>query len=553
MATEPNTTIKIMSDIPFDVDYRHTLYFGNSAAQSTYMASKVKYTLSNQSYQRLSKNRIRVEKNADDLRDCNYLQIQNTAHSSRNFYAFILNVEYINENTAEIEYKIDVLQSYLFAWDNTAPLVTIGDSFIEREHSATDNIGDNIVPEDLTLGEMVFNGYDRVDSDLTAVYAIVAICNVKEHSQGTYYNGIYGGCTLYAFNLPAEITAINDLIDSYVLGTGQITADEAAVNAIYIAPKKVVDIYYDVDADHKIVVKSQYIGSANLASTWIKTLPSVSGTDTLGGYTPKNKKLYTYPYNYLHVDNGDGEALSLRYEFFSSGIPNLLIKGVFTQPVSLSLTPTHYKGVAPDIHDLAPYYDSVLTETLTLNNFPLCSWNYDSFSAWAAQNQLPMLFNAISGIGSSVIGAAVSRVPAASAGMGIIGNICSALSRAYSASIKADVCRGKANNAGGGVSYHTQEYFYGRCSVNAKDAEIIDNFFSTYGYATNKVKKPNVFGATVGKRPYWNYVKTMGANVYGKASAAILKEISSIFDNGITFFMQGAYYGDYSQNNAVSL
>ena len=42
------------------------------------------------------------------------------------------------------------------------------------------------------------------------------------------------------------------------------------------------------------------------------------GNETLDGYTPKNKKMYTYPYNFFNMDNGNGSNLQLRYEFFDN-------------------------------------------------------------------------------------------------------------------------------------------------------------------------------------------------------------------------------------------
>lgn len=51
---------------------------------------------------------------------------------------------------------------------------------------------------------------------------------------------------------------------------------------------------------------------------------------SLNGYTPKNKKLLTWPYCFINVSNNNGSANSLRYEYFhdSEGQIYFLIKGV---------------------------------------------------------------------------------------------------------------------------------------------------------------------------------------------------------------------------------
>ena len=540
MSVNPNTTIKILSGIPFDFEYKHTLYFGSAAAQTEYMTSKIKYTLTAQSYQRINSNKMRVEKSADDLRDCNYLWIQNISHSSRDYFAFIVNVEYVNEQTAEIEYKVDILQSYLFAYDNGTSLVNVGSSFIEREHSATDNIGDNLVPENVALGEYVFNGYAPL-IDMTQLHCLIAIAEVGEGKtvDGHLYNGIYGGATLYAFpaNSTSDLADINDFLDDYI-------EDPNAIVSMYVVPSIFVNASGAIGADHKL--------NSQVAPYQTDLNPSaLTGTETFEGYSPKNKKLYTYPYNYLHVDNGSGDSLSLRYEYFSVA-PKLLMFGAVTEPVKVRLMPTNYKGMI-DTYGAEPYagyHKGLNTEFIELSNYPLCSWNYDSFKNWLAQNSVPLLLNTAGSIATGAISASFSAHPGAMAGATAISTITNLLSQFYTASIKADVCCGKQTNSGASTTFHVQQFFGARCCITGKYAEVIDNYFSTYGYATNKVKTPNVFNST-GRRPYWNYCKTIGANVYGKASASVLKEIGDIFDKGITFWMQGAYYGDYSKNNAV--
>ncbi|MBD8921869.1 hypothetical protein EGR52_00275, partial [bacterium] len=70
---------------------------------------------------------------------------------------------------------------------------------------------------------------------------------------------------------------------------------------------------------------------------------AISTNDTLNGYKPKNNKLYTYPYNFYHVDNGGSASLSLRYEFFDSLQPVISIDCNVTQPITVSARPAGYK------------------------------------------------------------------------------------------------------------------------------------------------------------------------------------------------------------------
>ena len=74
----------------------------------------------------------------------------------------------------------------------------------------------------------------------------------------------------------------------------------------------------------------------------------------------------------------------------------------------------------------------------------------------------------------------------------------------------------------------------------------IDNFFSMYGYKTNRVKVPNITG-----RQNWNYVKTIGFNFTGDIPQEDADEIRTLFDNGYTLWHNTSTYLDYSQANPI--
>ena len=73
---------------------------------------------------------------------------------------------------------------------------------------------------------------------------------------------------------------------------------------------------------------------------------------------------------------------------------------------------------------------------------------------------------------------------------------------------------------------------------------IIDDYFNMYGYATHRIKVPNR-----NVRPYWTYTKTVGCVVHGSVPCDDMSKICRIFDNGITFWTNGANIGNYSLDN----
>ena len=172
MFIEPNTNIRILKNVPLDTTYKHTLYFNNATDQTNYFKDLTKHNLTNQTYQRVRKGVARVGVKAEALYDCNYIMFQNESFGTKWFYAFITSVEYVNNIVSEITFEIDVMQTWFFDFH-------LRECYVEREHTVTDNIGDNIVTEPVDLGDIVcasMQGTGQFDSYV----AVVAYADVQE-------------------------------------------------------------------------------------------------------------------------------------------------------------------------------------------------------------------------------------------------------------------------------------------------------------------------------------------------------------------------------------
>ena len=515
----PNTNVKILHNVPLENTYDHTLYFANASAQYNYFASMVKKNCVNYTYQRVNKGTMRIEGKADNYYDCNYLMFQNTSFGTKWFYAFINSVEYINNETTEITFEIDVIQTWLFD-------AHVEECFIERQHSLSDAIGDNIIPETLNCGEYVFNDYEPV-LQMTDMLVCLAIVDTDGESSGTLYDGIYGSAELYVYD-STDTTGINAKINEY-------TQKPDSIISMYMLPKILVGT---IPSEHKLPY------GANGFKRIIQK-PIVTKNDTLDGYLPKNAKMYTYPYNFYHVDNASGSDLSLRYEFFDNNQPVVEISGTITQPVIVSLRPDSYKGV-PSYSELGGY-TSLNNESIQLNSYPMCSWNVDAYQAWIAQNSVPIALNTISQVGQMAIASTYSVHPEASVVAGSIGIVSNLLGQFYQASIQADMSKGNFNNGGVNTAIGKQQFYGGRCSVSYQYAKMIDDFFTMYGYAVKSIGRINTHA-----RPHWNYVKTVGCVLSGSVPSDDTRKIVSIYDRGITFWRNANEVGNYELDNSLS-
>ena len=243
----PDGQVNILRGVPLDSDYKHTIYFASEGAQSAYFAGKQKHSYTSMMYIRET-GRIRVPIAADSLFDCNYLMYKNQQYLNKWFYAFINQVYYVNDNCAEIEFQIDVLQTWLFNID-------LKPSFIERQHTTTDVIGENIVPEPLSVSEYhcYVSGGGQGGTDLTfrdfsvVMYAPFQTSDWQYHG-GVAANGIYDG------------------LDRSVIGRVQITASSFGVSFSWVQDPG--SVLYDLIVNHPQLV-DQVAAIVMLPTTFI--------------------------------------------------------------------------------------------------------------------------------------------------------------------------------------------------------------------------------------------------------------------------------------------
>ena len=539
MYIQPNTVIKLCSNVPIDNTYEHTIYFADQSAQQAYFSSKAKRNFTAQTFQRVDRNICRLQVPIGDIYDCNYMMFQNSSFSSKWFYAFITKVEYINNEVSEITYEIDEWQTWFFDYE-------LQQCYIERQHSVTDDIGDNIVPEPVALGEYVFNkrpllgenygalNFPNINGahDYSSLAVIVAIVDVVQGSvAGKVYDGIYGSAELWAFK-KEDVTSINAKIEQYVRSPDSILA-------IYMVP--LASLLIEIP-DYGGVQLPQGLQGASSKYSGV----ALTGYEQLDGYVPKNKKLYTYPFNFFHVDNANGKSLELRYEFFDDLRPYLVSKATITQPVQVALWPAGYKNagsrsdgqLVPD----APLH----TESLELQGYPMCSWNVDSYKAWVAQNSIPIGINTAAQLGQMGISATFSTNPGALVGSTLLGMASNLMSQAYSASIAADMSKGSLNNGGVNCAAGYQTFFGGRVSITGDMAKRIDDFLDYFGYQVNELGVPNLIA-----RPHWTYVKLATCVFTGSVPNDSMSKIADIYKAGITIWRNGNEVGDYTLDNRV--
>jgi hypothetical protein len=495
----PYTTVKLLSNVPLDNSYKDTLdFFANVSEQYNYFNGKSTYSFNNLTPVKMQ-NTIRIPKNADQLYNCNYVMFQNANFNNKWFYAFISDIEYVSTNMSNVKFELDVWQTWRFD-------ITLKPSFVEREHSSSDTVGINLVNESIDLGQ-----YREEVAETTTFFdsysAVIATAYNPDGKSGGYIGGLFTGLN-YVSGLVDNSEEVQALID-YLDVTVQANKQDA-ITSIFLMPT-----HFFTTSDTPVMTR----------------FDATKQVSALGSYTPKNKKLLTYPYNFLYVYTTDGNSAIYRYEYFlNPSSCGFNVECAMSCNPEIVLEPIGYNNQQFNVD-----------ESLTMTGFPQCAYSIDSFKAWLAQNSSG---TALLGLSSAIgLGAGITSGNPVAIGGGLVG-MSSLVNSVVMASAKPPQARGTQGNSTFTGTREKNFYFVNK-HVSEEYAKIIDDYFSMYGYATNRVKVPNING-----RPSWNYVKTQNCKIVGNVPFNDIVKIRKMFDNGITFW-HGDYVGDYTRNNQV--
>ena len=535
-AITPQTELRLIK-CPIESDNRNQLTFASKTAQYNYFNSLPHLTVDNFTYQRKD-NIIRYPAHIDSIITYNYVMYQNEAYTNKWFYAFITNMEYVNDNMTLITIKTDVYQTWAFdlVWKQ---------SFIEREHVNSDNYGEHTIPENLETGDYV--QIYGTDYNFTGTSHIVMASNVSPYDgttavSGDEYGGIYSGVCYYVFQNTNKLKQALETI-----------ATEGNSNSI-------VSLFYCPDFITKYSTAQWNNGIAEVPNdSSIKSSTSIGIPLTpgrlAGGYEPINKKLFSYPYVAYVLSNNAGDSYTYHLEdFYNDGTNSGTIEiwGSCTPGCSIRAIPKYYKA----LDDVLP---SEYNNEYGLNagKLPVCSWANDTYTNWLTQQSVNFFgtklsyedWATIGGTASAGLGALKLYGGDSSGASDIIngfGGIFNVMQQEYQHSFNSMVAQGNVNS--GDVTFSIGKLCFSGylMSIKPEYARVIDKYFSMYGYKVNTVKMPNITGRT-----NWNYVKTIGANIQGDVPEDHLNEIKSLFNNGITLWHNPTTYLDYSQSNAI--
>lgn len=577
----PSSVVYLLTGVRLDNSYENTIIFQSSGSQTAeeiqhaYFSSKILNTggsYTGLTYQRVDSNKMRIQAGIDTVMKADYLMFRNPSFENKWFYAFITSAKYINNTVTEIEYEIDVMQTWFYD-------CTLLQSFIEREHASTDNPGDNIIPENVETGDELVTLYKFVENyNQMSIYVIwkrVDELNPAGKSYTVINGNVYTGIKISegigdpgtpvppptpdtpiipATPLTLPISPGEEGYLEYF--TNGLVEHADNIEAIYEFPTALKPTGGRYSQDDPSKTKWTDHAAVN------KNLPKMLGDTMLISlnYTPRNKKLMTYPYRCIRVSNGSGESSIYKYEDFDGGFSNtnftFVIDPTFAPIPEIMCYPYHYLG---------GYASNDYIYGLSLTNFMQCPFTKDTFTSWwnanANQFQTRSIAAAITPMISALIPTPSQLAsPDAMAGGLITGtitgltatgvNIANSVAKVQDMKNAPDTMMGQFGACGLPMKQGRYGFTFEYCSIKTEFLRTIDAYFDLYGYATKKVKVPNI-----DVRAHWCYTKTNGCNIIPKTNRLVganeIRAIKAIFNNGIRFWKNGDEIGNYALDNTI--
>lgn len=474
----------------------------------------------------------------------NYIAFQNKDYSNKWFFAFIDEVIYRGENNTEIRYTVDAWSTWYDKW-------TKKNCFINRQHVLNDTIGSNLIDENLNVGDVI-QEQETTDSTYSNEFGYwVGIMSGYtptdgQSSGGNNYSGIsilnnvISGLDLFLFKITSRADLFNIVL--FIARTNDDGKIED-INNMFIIPNACINA--SILNQHTFPYK---LDSIILTCTYY-TIPmsgdeqvfnpttfntSISKRHSFSNFTPKNNKCFVYPYNYLLVTNNQGSENIYKYEDFSGN------KCVFENQLAVSIgisgriVPKNYKGETYS-------YD----ESLPLGKYPTCGWSGDAFTNWLTQNAVNIPTQTIlDAVGSGIQIMSGNLVGGLTS---IASNVANLIGQFYQASLLPNI---KGGQAQGDISFsgNSMGFTFREMRVKNQFMQIIDDYFTRFGYAIKKIDNPHLTG-----RRNWNYIE-IGSNEnigYGDVPSSYMTEINNACRKGVTIWHNHENLGDYSLDNSI--
>lgn len=606
MISTPNTELYLLSHVHLDPEYKYTIDFDNETLQQEYFQGKIStVALPQTEYSFVRENEtIKVQRNIEELESVNYLMYKN---DNKWHYCFITRKEYVNPYVTRLFVKYDVFQSKMFEF--TLDESFIDREHQDRFSSTLLYPIYNLQDENLDYGkDYVIQKSTKLkdtSNDEVDMYWIALITSQPVTSQSSYSSSdpttwenfsfslsSFGRNTgLYCYLLPVNRNNHNtqffvvdyngndkdvesgSFFGNYSASTAIISARVLPYCPIKYSLEKISDnnfriIFEDGWQKSQLLqrdVRNKYVKLGNnnfggvdlsrysdriiqLANINAENEKSIIGKiERLHENRPvdfdiekdaifiTDPKVRIFPYYFYSINDYKTEPLIVKNEHIDAD-KDIKIK----QSTGASQKSKIY--VDGYLRDNGKEYNSINNG---VEELPLKTNAYASFLASSkASATAGIALNVASSILQAGVGIATGGVGLAlgvGKGLSIGGEILNNLIKKEDLKNTPDNVRKNGNNIEFDIDDDNLHY----CIVvkRCERPYLLNRYFIHYGYKCNEFKVPDYRS-----RYYFNYIRTIGANIKTNIDAELKNELQNIFDTGLTIW----HYRDASTFKGVN-
>lgn len=524
-----STTVYLYDNVFLDKEYRNISNIRVSTSTRTPVKSytgltfqRVESEIINSGSPRLAGTiRLPLNNDLEILRKCGYMTFQNSGDIK--YYAFIDEVNYINAGNVEIRYTIDDFQTYLTDYLNN----WTDKCFVEQEHinradddpKYLDGSTQGVNPSSLIWNDD--NIYQKSINSIDYIgLAMLLDVELKEKLE----------------EIGMTIRVINNGRSSIMLATFNRKFEVGDIGKIIAVLSEAERYKYVVEC-----VASAYPIYSNKQVTPMSTNFNVF-PKKINSYFFKNGIMRTYPFHQFFIKSTTGESVSIkakdcRYNNSGDLIIDLTIPAYLTKEAMVSVSPL------PPVYILdkrPPINKSVrfpISATIPIQRDQLLTFLSTSAALKAAS---------FAGSAGTAIGGALMLASGAGAAVGVpllIGGAAGMFGTGASA-IMAEQNRIEPTGNFSNDVYSLCSGMHGfdiiTYSVSENEGQMLDEYFSVYGYITNKVKIPNIKN-----RNNFNFVKCHDISNFRGVPPRAKTAMTNAFSKGVFIWHNLGQIGNY--------
>ena len=536
MTDNKNNEIILCKGIKMDRNYENVLSYSESDMVTLCRNNKI-YEADNYTFIEKANNKIVISHPYSGAMYANYVAFRNPRFGNKWIFAWVTDVKLINIGSTEITFDVDV-------WSTWYSSFVVGQAFIEREHVSDDTIGKHTIPEGLETGEYISQISNNTTtspvltnmyylSDVVIVAGVTTIgftYAIPTTAQQSEYNGVYSGLYYLAFKTPYDFNKYLDEVHQ------NISDDNIA--CLFVCPTSMTGLTSSDWDNTTFDFEFAFIPTSTSESN-IGNITYTKADHLDNDYVPVNKKLLAFPYCFLNVTNNVGSITDYHYELFNGNTCDFNLRGSIGVGCSIKMYPLDYSVKGTGSSTLGNKLHAI-----DAGKLPTCTWLNDAFTNWLTSQAVNIPLNIGSSITQIGTGMASGQVGGVLGGFnGILGQVATI----YEHSLQPPISKGGTNQGDLNFAQRSTFNIY-PMSIKKEYAEVIDKYFSRFGYKVNEVKTPNL-----NSRTKFNFIKVGGMDelISGDIPANDLEKINEICRKGVTIFHDYTTFGNYTQTNSI--